>query len=444
MKEHHHIDELIRQKFDGFEPVPPPYVWDKVKSGIQPDTTPGGGISLPIITGLIILVGLVSLLWLISRMESTLPAQAENTPALSDNISTLIVPAEDHLVANASYLSNQESNQLNSHDRQGRILTSSPIPVRKPFEGYSQEETDPARRIDYTNHPKTVKHKRKLEADKIQRFSEEPWRIKTRQFEISTTNPDLLAAHTIRENWTAGDNEDYVKQMNTQWSIGLFFNPEVTFYPSDNISNGLNYSLQVLPRVSFNSWYLQSGVGVRGGGDHGDLHINYNKFLGSYEDVYEVTFDSTENGLVPVYHTENVDVYDTIPYYSISESRVSYAYLDIPLLVGYEWSGRKVSFYVNAGPSFSVLLGRSSPQADYPEENIRILNESPQIPAREQINWQLMAGAGLSYALSDRVSLGLEPTFRYYLTKDFDKNRLNTRHPYSFGLRAGLIYRINQ
>jgi hypothetical protein len=205
----------------------------------------------------------------------------------------------------------------------------------------------------------------------------------------------------------------------------------------------LNYGLQVLPRLSFDKWYLQSGIGLRTGSDRGDLRIDYNKYLGSYEDVYDVTFDSTENGIVLNYHTETVDVYDTVPYYSVSESKANYAYLDIPLLLGHEWSFNKMSLYIHAGPSFSLYLGRKTLQADFPEENIRILNESPQIPSREQINWQIMAGAGINYSLTDRLGLSLEPTFRYYLTNDFNKQQLNTRHPYAFGVRAGLIYQIN-
>ena len=163
----------------------------------------------------------------------------------------------------------------------------------------------------------------------------------------------------------------------------------------------------------------------------------------SYEDVYNVTFDSTENGFIPTYHTQTVDVYDTIDYYSISEAETRYTYLDIPILIGHEWNFNRVSLFLHGGPSVSILLGRSSAEADYPDENIRILNESPQIPAREQINWQVMAGAGFSYSFTNKVSFSLEPTFRYYLTNDYKKGTLNTRHPYSFGIRAGLIYHIN-
>jgi hypothetical protein len=442
VEEHNHIDELIRQKFEGFEPVPPASVWDKVKSEIGPDTAPGGGISLPIITGLIILVGLVSLLWLINRMETAIPEQQTYTPALSDNFSSFVAPAEDQLVANASYLS-YDADELTENNHSNRVLSNSSIPVRKPFDGQPAYQGQD-KSLPLEARPETIKNKTSRKPGNLERFTQETLRVKGKEFEGTIDNErttDLVQGQ--RENWQGYRNQDYVRSLKPQWSIGLYFNPDITFYPSDNFTNGVNYSLQILPRLSFNHWYLQSGIGVRAGGDRGDLRVDYNKFLGSYEDVYEVTFDSTENGVIPTYHTETVDVYDTVPYYSISESKASYAYLDVPLLVGREWSFNKVSFYMHAGPSLSILLGRSSPQADYPDENIRILNESPQIPAREQINWQIMAGAGLNYSFSDRLSLGLEPTFRYYLTKDYDKNQLNTRHPYSFGLRAGLIYHIN-
>jgi hypothetical protein len=339
-------------------------------------------------------------------------------------------------------MSTDRNGQLNQENAADRILTTS-IPLRKPFEGSSPSAYDLRKQPAHEARSQYIKRNSRSHTNQPEHCASDPWRIEGKDFTGSLQIPGKTFSFNQREDWHSGKEEDYVKASQPIWSLGLYFNPDITFYPSDNLSNGLNYSLQVLPKLCFNQWYLQSGIGLRTGGDRGDLHINYNKYLGSYEDVYEVTFDSTANGVIPTYHTQAVDVYDTLPYYSVAESKVSFAYLDMPLLVGREWKLNKVSFYLHAGPAFSVLLGRSSPQPDYPEENIRILNESPQIPAREQFNWQIVAGAGLNYSLDEKISLSLEPTFRYYLTQDYDKHSLNTRHPYSFGVRAGLIYRIN-
>ena len=445
MNDHQHIDELIRRKFEGFEPVPPESVWEKVRAGIGPDSPPprSGNISLPILTGLVILFGLVSLLWLVNRMESAIPLEIANTPALSDDVSQFLAPEDDMLMADAAYLHMQHHALQENDDQTGRILTASSIPVRKPFEGYSTPSTL-TDETPGTSATANLKPAAKENGNRFERFTAEGWRIQGKGLQGDIRVAEAYDALMDRKDSWNREDEEYVAPTKPSWSVGLFFNPDITFYPSDDISNGLSYSLQILPRVRFNHFYLQSGLGLRIGGDRGDYQVNYNKYLGSYEHVDDVTFDTTGSVIVPIYHTHTEEVYDTIPYYSISETRVTYAYLDVPLLLGREWSFNRVSLFLHAGPSVSILLGRSSAQADYPDEQIRILNESQQILARQQINWQVMAGAGFSYSFNDNVSLSLEPTFRYYLTKDFENDQLNSRHPYSFGVRAGFIFHFNR
>jgi len=48
---------------------------------------------------------------------------------------------------------------------------------------------------------------------------------------------------------------------------------------------------------------------------------------------------------------------------------------------------------------------------------------------------------GIEYSLSDKFSLNLEPTFRYYLNSFSDMNSMKI-HPYSFGVFSGLSYRF--
>lgn len=440
MKDYQHIDELIRQKFEGFEAAPPDSVWEKVRDQIGPDAPPpkGSHFTLPIITGLVILIGLVGLLLLIGRMESTMQVQAGTKDLQFDNSHLNTLLASSQQIADASSFENL-NNTTPAASTSDRILTNTSIPVRKPFDGQPAFTNELS-----SNEPQAVTSRQGIKPVKkrltnFSRFTMDGKTFNGELHEGSYHNGELAA----RIVGKAGQDEDYVSSFKPQWSIGFHFNPEVSFYSADDISNGLNYSIQVLPRVNFRNFYIQSGLGMRTGGDRGNYLINYNKYLGTYEDVYDITFDSTENGIVPTYHTQTVDVYDTVPYYSISESKARFSYLDIPILIGHEWNFNKISLFLHAGPSVSILLGRSSPEADYPDENIRILNESPQIPARDLVSWQVMAGAGFNYAFSDRVSFGLEPTFRYYLSNEYEKGSMNTRHPYSFGIRAGLIYHIN-
>ena len=168
-------------------------------------------------------------------------------------------------------------------------------------------------------------------------------------------------------------------------------------------------------------------------------NISYNKFLGTYEDVYLVTFDSTENGIIPTYYTETVEVFDTIDHYSVTETHSNYTYLEVPVMLGYSFDLGKVSFFAKAGPAVSFLVGSKMP-VQSPEEGARIVNVDYQVPARSQVNWQLMLGAGIDYQLSDKMSFSLEPTYRYALKSEYNLSGNEKAGANSFGVRLGLNY----
>jgi hypothetical protein len=50
-------------------------------------------------------------------------------------------------------------------------------------------------------------------------------------------------------------------------------------------------------------------------------------------------------------------------------------------------------------------------------------------------------GMGIEYTISDKFSLNLEPTFRYYLSPFGDATGVKT-HPYSFGVFSGLSFKF--
>jgi opacity protein-like surface antigen len=153
-----------------------------------------------------------------------------------------------------------------------------------------------------------------------------------------------------------------------------------------------------------------------------------------------ITFDTVNNVVIPTYYTHNVEVWDTVNHYSVTETKANYTYLEIPLLFGYRYSFGKFSIFAKAGPSASFLIYKNIPETGYPEDKARIINEHYQIPARNTICWQLMMGTGFDYQLADKISFSLEPTFRYALKPEYklpDGARGNTT---SFGIRAGLNY----
>jgi len=209
----------------------------------------------------------------------------------------------------------------------------------------------------------------------------------------------------------------------------------VTNCQDASVENTISYNVGILPGISFNHFFIQSGINLRFTSDKGNLAVDYNRYLGSYEDVYEVTFDSTENGIIPTYHTQSVEVYDTVNHYSISETKANYTYLEIPLLVGYRYTFGRFSLFGKAGPAASFLVVKDVPEAGFPEDKARIVNVNYQT-----VNWQLMMGAGVDYKLADKLNFSLEPTFRFAIKQEYELLNGGKGNTTSFGIRAGLNY----
>ena len=221
--------------------------------------------------------------------------------------------------------------------------------------------------------------------------------------------------------------------------FGLYFTPEVIFYPSDIKTTNKSYSLDLNMTYKFSNYLLQSGIGVMSSNDDGQSKVGFEKYLGSYEDVYDITFDSTANGLVPVYHTNTVDVYDSVQHVTVTPTKNKYTYLQIPLLFGYTEELRRFSWFVKGGPSLSLMVNENISLVNLENDNNRIVNVDSEVPARIKMNWQIILSGGITYKLGNHISLGVEPMMRFYMKSAYEQNSIQTKHPYSFGIRSGII-----
>ena len=234
------------------------------------------------------------------------------------------------------------------------------------------------------------------------------------------------------------DQGDYVKRESAQWSLGAYFTPEVVIFPQDNVQNQSSYHIDFTASVSFNDFIIESGIGMNFSKDDGAYKYDYQQYLGTYDDVYLVTFDSTANGVIPTYHTQPVDVYDSVrEIFRPTKNR--YTYLEIPLLFGIRKQVNRLSWVIKAGPAIDLLIHEKSGDQGEAEKDRLTLIESEQ-PKRVQAYWQLMFSAGVNYKLGKNFSLAFEPVFRYYLMSGYERAYIQSRHPYAIGVRAGVLY----
>jgi hypothetical protein len=114
----------------------------------------------------------------------------------------------------------------------------------------------------------------------------------------------------------------------------------------------------------------------------------------------------------------------------------NFSYLEMPVILRYKVIDKSVDFNLIGGLSYNLLVNNSV--------NAVIDGSKYNIGKTAGLNPFMISssvGMGLEYSLSEKISLNLEPTFRYYLNP-FSNIRGVGGHPYSFGMFSGLSYKF--
>ncbi len=409
------MDEVFRNRFQSFEAQPPEYIWDRIKANI-PGNNSGTLFSNPVSLASIAAIILIALMLGINtiKQENIQPANSiqknQNIATSQDNTAyqntnPVTIPAQS---INTTDISLQNENPAGPQTGFG-----------KSFPSLVSEEKPSARENI------RVFTMGNLSSRKILAENDKP--------NIHADNQNLKPTY----NSLSGNIQNY--RARPELVMGVHFSPEVMFYPEDNINNQNSYRFDLSAALHFSDFFVETGLGLNFSKDQGGYSYDYQKYLGTYDDVYEVTFDSTENGVIPTYHTSPEDVYDSVSE-SYHPTKNKYTYLEIPLLIGFKKDYKRISWFVKGGPSFAFLVHKNIPEVNITDQDILLaLNENKQ-PQRVSSNVQFVLGAGINYRIHKRVSLSFEPVFRYYLTSAYERSYIRSKHTYSAGVRAGLLF----
>jgi hypothetical protein len=163
--------------------------------------------------------------------------------------------------------------------------------------------------------------------------------------------------------------------------------------------------------------------------------------MGTYDDVYDVTFDSVNGKVTPTYFTTLTEVWDSVRRLTITEATNKYIYLQAPLLFGYTKKSNHFNWSFYAGPVINFLVYEQTEMSIDNAENITIIDLENRLPDRSPYFFQLWIGAGIEYKTGKHLSLTLEPNYRYYFSGVYDSSPYKTGFS-SFALRLGIIYKI--
>lgn len=460
-RKYSNIDDLFRDKFKDFELNPPDHIWENVRQKITGggNNNPGKPFSKGGIAGIstiIILIGFFSFYQLSNNANKFQTKGLAELQAMAYNSNSPELVAMDSRETNM--ISNNPSGAKSKNKKQEEninqparfIISKENIIATGNSLLVAKEDANNINNESFEDNGALPQIDQKIDAGHLpeddfgSNSSGKPARINENSYDESAVElsddykkADAIGLMTeaVSEPVSEG-RSDYGKP--GSWLLGLSFTPELVYYPSDDRLNTRNYSLDLYTAYRFSGYMIQTGIGAMWSSDAGKCKIDYNQYLGSYEDVYNITFDTTGGEVIPTYYTETIQVYDTLNHVAISPTKNKYTYLNIPVLVGYSNEGRHFGWFIKAGPSLSLLINQNISDYNQSLNQNKIINVENEVPARIRTNWQLIMSGGVSLGLSEKLSISLEPIFRYYIKSNYEQNNLNSKNPYSVGLRAGL------
>lgn len=428
------IDDLFRQKLEGYQVDPSGKVWKNILSRyLHPQSGPFHLLNLQNIIGAVILAGagITAYVLLHSSITSKMP--------------------EDKILSGSLVEQSGSNNRLTSQD---------PLPISIP------SENDQANPVEATVHQTNSRPQSTLIREDTETGNEDAGQ-KTSP-EINEASPveyltnesihQLSTLPSLAELASSGEGQRFVVsrrnlmqnidiQMRKQdyrkpvhIAAGLYFFPEWTDYRNQAKNFQSGYTQEILASVQMGKFIIRPGFGITRSQDDGNYEISYNKYemtgyyLGVDFDTYGIPSDSMS------YVLNEYGLYDTVFYSDSYRTDNACTYLQIPLQIGYEFLNfKRFSMMVAGGPCLSLLLNekKSDPAfRDFAAENIMMVDQTPE---RKYSNWQLLLGLSSKYMITGKFSLSLEPTYRQYFNSTYEGDGTG-RPPYSFGIRAGMTY----
>jgi hypothetical protein len=284
------------------------------------------------------------------------------------------------------------------------------------------------------------------------------------------SNLKLIPSNTIRYSVPTNTFSEPLKpevksQSSNNWTIAAMASPE--YYSSItsgqiatdlakteksilSYSGGMGISYKINKRVSVQSGIIYSSIGqqVTGISSYaGFSKYNSAKGAGAFSvETSSGTIVTTNqnvflrddiSGRVATQYTSNAfdPVKANLSYVNNSVTQ-DFNYLEIPVMLRYKAVDRAIDVNFMGGLSYNMLVGNSV--------FTTINGVKMQVGKTEGLNTFNLSsalGLGLEYNLSGKISLNLEPIFRYYLTP-FGNIQGATVHPYSFGVLSGLSYKF--
>jgi len=433
------IDLLFRNGLKDYEVLPPPGVWDGIHPAIKIKSRQVLFLRVAAVAAVLLTVSFLTYRWSRSITDTPVSVMSFNVPLPEPVIS---LPYRKPFS-----LSGVKSDKV----RNSAVAVNEPISSEMISEN-TEEVTSPGPVI---NLPET----RKLTiANNSLRFKPP---LAT-PFTSSQSNPTKLNYQDLQY---LADNIP-VKPVN-RWSIAAMASP--TYYSginsgSDALSNqilssdepvfsysgGLSFSYKISKRFSIQSGLYYSSLGQKldginsysgfqqysssKGGHNFEVLTSTGTVYTSNPDVFLL---SSGTDRVLTAYTKDVFDPNKASLQPVSNSlNQNFSYLEFPVILRYKLIDKTIGINLIGGLSYNLLVHNSVYTTldgnIYPVGDTKGLNP---------LSLSSSLGMGMEYNVSSKLSLNLEPTFRYFLNP-FSVTTGTFIHPYSFGIFSGVSYKF--
>ena len=442
------IDNLIRDKFDSFAPTPPEHIWGEIEKGIgSPPKSFLANNKKLLAAATLLLLAMLTTLFVTNPFTSKTSNEVIVQPIEVENNSKST--SDTYVDVNISENNQTSDNNIdNSEIVNGESENNE---IKEPIADIDSQITpfEVVETVDYNNSNANIGYEFEIinSSISIREFSSNSMLESKNEYFVLAANDIYFAPDERNKTYKIPDEiADNIKAnpVTSRWEIGYYISPELSVSQIDSVEILNSFNLNIEPTYFFNNnWFVRSGLGLSFVRDRGFAKIKYNtqEYMGSYDDVYDVTFDTVLGNVTPIYHTKKVEVWDSVRHISVSNVTNSYLYLQVPVLFGYssKSSGSHLSWYVHAGPAINIKVGNWIETPKLTEKDADIISLQNNLPVRANSYFQLWVGAGLEYELNKKLSVAIEPGYRHYLNNVYSNT--NYKGPSNgFTMRIGLVY----
>jgi hypothetical protein len=443
------IDLVFRNGLKDFEVLPPPEVWASIKPAIKIKPKPFNYFKAAAMIAAVLTISYLAYEW--SSEISTVT----NKRALAfeiDSFSPLTYPIFDKAViasgGNAYVPVEKKDNESVSTPRESfttSVSDDASIPVSEnslvaqnlilsPTDNLSLGGTFTSNNNVGLSDMNTSKKKSVEVKPVVPQYIPESAQVKPAE----RWSIGAMASPTYYSSFSSGSNELTKQMASSEQSL-------ISYSGGISLSYSLNKRFSVQTGLYYSSLGQEiDGIKSFGGfqrydytkGDHNFAVLTTSGTV--YTSNADVFLTSTGPGeRILTAYTNDVFDPDKANLEYINNTLIqNFSYLELPVVLRYKIIDKAIDINLLGGISYNMMIDNSVytmvDGGKYPigkTEGLNLLNVSSSL------------GMGMEYSFSKKLSLNLEPTFRYYLNPFNEYTGSNT-HPYSFGVFSGISYKF--